>query len=135
MKSILVVSFLLLTGFAQAGIVVVVSKNSDLGGLTRNEVRQIFNGQLNRVGEISVKPLDLPVAASQREVFCQQVMGKSVEQMKSYWARMIFTGRGMPPREVSSDREMTLLVGSDRKFIGYMDEADVTSDLKVVFRP
>ena len=135
MKSILVVSFLLLTGFAQAGIVVVVSKNSDLGGLTRNEVRQIFNGQLNRVGEISVKPLDLPVAASQREVFYQQVMGKSVEQMKSSWARMIFTGRGMPPREVSSDREMTLLVGSDRKFIGYMDEADVTSDLKVVFRP
>lgn len=135
MKSILVVSFLLLTGFAQAGIVVVVSKNSDLGGLTRNEVRQIFNGQLNRVGEISVKPLDLPVAASQREVFYQQVIGKSVEQMKSYWARMIFTGRGMPPREVSSDREMTLLVGSDRKFIGYMDEADVTSDLKVVFRP
>jgi len=135
MKSILVVSFLLLTGFAQAGIVVVVSKNSDLGGLTRNEVRQIFNGQLNRVGEISVKPLDLPVAASQREVFYQQVMGKLVEQMKSYWARMIFTGRGMPPREVSSDREMTLLVGSDRKFIGYMDEADVTSDLKVVFRP
>ena len=135
MKSILVVSFLLLPGFAQAGIVVVVSKNSDLGGLTRNEVRQIFNGQLNRVGEISVKPLDLPVAASQREVFYQQVMGKSVEQMKSYWARMIFTGRGMPPREVSSDREMTLLVGSDRKFIGYMDEADVTSDLKVVFRP
>ena len=135
MKSILVVSFLLLTGFAQAGIVVVVSKNSDLGGLTRNEVRQIFNGQLNRVGEISVKPLDLPVAASQREVFYQQVMGKSVEQMKSYWARMIFTGRGMSPREVSSDREMTLLVGSDRKFIGYMDEADVTSDLKVVFRP
>ena len=135
MKSILVVSFLLLTGFAQAGIVVVVSKNSDLGGLTRNEVRQIFNGQLNRVGEISVKPLDLPVAASQREVFYQQVMGKSVEQMKSYWARMIFTGRGMPPREVSSDREMTLLVGSDRKFIGYMDEADVTSDLKVGFRP
>ena len=135
MKSILVVSFLLLTGFAQAGIVVVVSKNSDLGGLTRTEVRQIFNGQLNRVGEISVKPLDLPVAASQREVFYQQVMGKSVEQMKSYWARMIFTGRGMPPREVSSDREMTLLVGSDRKFIGYMDEADVTSDLKVVFRP
>ncbi|RJG17208.1 hypothetical protein D4A39_10760 [Alcanivorax profundi] len=135
MKSILVVSFLLLTGFAQAGIVVVVSKNSDLGGLTRNEVRQIFNGQLNRVGEISVKPLDLPVAASHREVFYQQVMGKSVEQMKSYWARMIFTGRGMPPREVSSDREMTLLVGSDRKFIGYMDEADVTSDLKVVFRP
>ena len=128
-------SVLLLTGFAQAGIVVVVSKNSDLGGLTRNEVRQIFNGQLNRVGEISVKPLDLPVAASQREVFYQQVMGKSVEQMKSYWARMIFTGRGMPPREVSSDREMTLLVGSDRKFIGYMDEADVTSDLKVVFRP
>ena len=118
MKSILVVSFLLLTGFAQAGIVVVVSKNSDLGGLTRNEVRQIFNGQLNRVGEISVKPLDLPVAASQREVFYQQVMGKSVEQMNSYWARMIFTGRGMPPREVSSDREMTLLVGSDRKFIG-----------------
>ena len=48
---------------------------------------------------------------------------------------MIFTGRGMPPREVSSDREMVMLVGSNRNFIGYVDETKVSPQLKVVYRP
>jgi hypothetical protein len=48
---------------------------------------------------------------------------------------MIFTGRGMPPREVSSEQEMVMLVGSNRNFVGYLDASLVTPDLKVVYRP
>ncbi|MED5389579.1 MAG: hypothetical protein VX793_12040 [Pseudomonadota bacterium] len=137
MKRIMLSCLLLLGGLTQAVAepVVVVSANSRLGALTQDEVRQIFNGQIRRVSGAPVTPLDLPSRDDARADFYQQVLGKSAEQMKSYWARMIFTGRGMPPREVSSEREMLMLVGSDRDFVGYLDASRVTPDLKVVYRP
>ncbi|WP_231874242.1 hypothetical protein [Alcanivorax sp. NBRC 102024] len=135
MKRIMFSLLLMLATTVQADPVVVVSANSSLGALTQDEVRQIFNGQARRVSGVSVKPLDLPSRGDAREAFYQQVLGKSAEQMKSYWARMIFTGRGMPPREVSSEQEMVMLVGSNRNFVGYLDASQVTPDLKVVFRP
>ena len=135
MKKIMFSLLLMLSTAAQAEPVVVVSASSSLGALTQDEVRQIFNGQTRRVSGISVKPLDLPSRGGARNDFYQQVLGKSAEQMKSYWARMIFTGRGMPPREVSSEQEMVMLVGSNRNFVGYLDAALVTPDLKVVYRP
>ncbi len=135
MKKILFSLLLMLAAAAQAEPVVVVSANSGLDALTQDEVRQIFNGQARRVSGVSVKPLDLPSRGRARNDFYQQVLGKSAEQMKSYWARMIFTGRGMPPREVSSEQEMVLLVGSNRNFVGYLDASLVTPDLKVVYRP
>lgn len=104
MKRIMFSLLLMLATTVQADPVVVVSANSSLGALTQDEVRQIFNGQARRVSGVSVKPLDLPSRGDAREAFYQQVLGKSAEQMKSYWARMIFTGRGMPPREVSSEQ-------------------------------
>ena len=135
MKRIMFSLLLMLSTAAQAEPVVVVSASSSLGALTQDEVPQIFNGQTRRVSGISVKPLDLPSRGGARNDFYQQVLGKSAEQMKSYWARMIFTGRGMPPREVSSEQEMVMLVGSNRNFVGYLDALLVTPDLKVVYRP
>ena len=125
----------LFSSLVVAGPVVVVSQESAIDSLSQNQVRQIFNGQLRRVSGISVKPLDLPNGSASRDAFYQQVTGKSAEQMKSYWARMIFTGRGMPPREVSSERELGMLVGSDPGFIGYVEESRVPAGLRVVFRP
>ncbi|KGD66263.1 hypothetical protein Y5S_00735 [Alcanivorax nanhaiticus] len=125
----------LFSSLVVAGPVVVVSQESAIDSLSQNQVRQIFNGQLRRVSGISVKPLDLPNGSASRDAFYQQVTGKSAEQMKSYWARMIFTGRGMPPREVSSERELGMLVGSDPGFIGYVEESRVPAGLRLVFRP
>lgn len=125
----------LFSSLVVAGPVVVVSQESAIDSLSQNQVRQIFNGQLRRVSGISVKPLDLPNGSASRDAFYQQVTGKSAEQMKSYWARMIFTGRGMPPREVSSEREMVVLIASDQSYVGYVDETKVPAGVKVVYRP
>ena len=134
MKKGLLASFLIMAGTLFSSVVV-VSQESAIASLSQNQVRQIFNGQLRRVSGISVKPLDLPNGSASRDAFYQQVTGKSAEQMKSYWARMIFTGRGMPPREVSSERELGMLVGSDPGFIGYVEESRVPAGLRLVFRP
>ncbi|EKF75747.1 hypothetical protein A11A3_02722 [Alcanivorax hongdengensis A-11-3] len=115
--------------------VVVVAADSPLTALSQSDVRQLFNGHTRRLQGQVLSPLDLPASSATRRAFYLALMGKTPEQMKSYWARMIFTGRGMPPRQVSGDREMQLLVSSNRNFIGYLDDSRVTAKLKVVFRP
>ncbi|WP_063519285.1 MULTISPECIES: hypothetical protein [unclassified Alcanivorax] len=135
MKKWIISLLLTLSATLHAEPVVVVSASSELTVLTQDEVRQLFNGLTRRASGVALKPLDLPAKSTERTSFYQQVLGKSAEQMKSYWARMIFTGRGMPPREVSSNREMVMLIGSNRNFIGYVDETEVTPQLKVVYRP
>ncbi|MEQ3636797.1 hypothetical protein [Alcanivorax sp.] len=135
MKKWIISLLLTLSVALHAEPVVVVSASSDVPMLTQNEVRELFNGLTRWGSSVALKPLDLPIKSEARTGFYQQVMGTNSEQMKSYWAEMIFTGRGMPPREVSSNREMVMLVGSNRNFIGYVDEAKVTPQLKVVYRP
>nr|WP_237440540.1 hypothetical protein [Alcanivorax sp. DP30] len=135
LASFLIAVGVLFGGVALAGPVVVVSADSTIGTLSKSQVRQLFNGQLRRVSGVAVKPLDLPGGGATRDDFYRQVIGKSAEQMKSYWARMIFTGRGMPPREVSSERELGMLVISDPAFVGYLEETRVPSGMKVVYRP
>lgn len=135
LASFLIAAGVLFGGVATAGPVVVVSVESAIGTLSKSQVRQLFNGQLRRVSGVTVKPLDLPGGGVTRDDFYQQVTGKTAEQMKSYWARMIFTGRGMPPREVSSEREMGMLVSSDPGFVGYLDETRLPKGMKVVYRP
>lgn len=135
LASFLIAASVLFSEIATAGPVVVVSADSEIGALSQGQVRQLFNGQLRKVSGVSVKPLDLPNGDVTRNTFYQEVTGKTAEQMKSYWARMIFTGRGMPPREVSSEREMGILLGGDPAFVGYLEETRVPQGLKVIFRP
>ena len=135
MKKWIISLLLTLSATLHAEPVVVVSASSELTMLTQDEVRQLFNGLTRRASGVALKPLDLPAKSAERTGFYQRVMGKSAEQMKSYWARMIFTGRGMPPREVSSDLEMVMLVGSNRNFSGYVGETKGATQCNVVVPP
>ncbi|MDX1804737.1 MAG: hypothetical protein R3292_11695 [Alcanivorax sp.] len=135
MKQWCLAMWLLLPALAVAEPVVVIAGNSPIQSLTGDEVRQLFTGQARQVAGHSLTPLDLGGGNPLHERFYSVLMGKSASQMRSYWARMIFTGRGMPPRQLSGVREMQLLVGSNRRYIGYLDAEQVTARLKVVFRP
>lgn len=118
---------------AQADLVVVTGSNSSITSLTENEVRQLFSGQLKTVAGQRVQPLDLPNSGQHREEFYRKLMGRTPEQMRAYWTRLIFTGQGKPPREVSSTQELTTLVGSG-EYIGYLPAEDAGANVRVLYR-
>ena len=53
--------------------------------------------------------------------------------MKSYWSKQIFTGKGTPPKEVGNDASVLDLVANNKNAIGYVDAAQVSDGVKVVF--
>lgn len=133
MKSLLVMLLCAISLSVQAEIVVVSGKNLNITSLSESEVRQLFSGQLKTMQGITVQALDLPGNTSHRDDFYRQLMGRSPEQMRAYWTRLIFTGQGKPPREVTSVQELLTLVGSGN-YIGYLPADAVTGQVQVLYR-
>ncbi|MCK5885548.1 MULTISPECIES: hypothetical protein [Alcanivorax] len=117
-----------------AGLLVVVAESSPLAEMDRHEVRQLYMDNASRFDGHAVTVLDMPEGSQQRERFYQGATGKSASQLKSYWARMIFTGQGMPPRQVKNVRDMVQQVKQNPRAVGYVQEADMQEGLRVLLR-
>ena len=66
------------------------------------------------------------------EEFNEKLLNKSASQLKAYWSKQIFTGKGTPPKEVSNDTEVIKLVSTNPNLIGYVDASTVNDSVKVI---
>jgi ABC-type phosphate transport system substrate-binding protein len=81
----------------------------------------------------AVEPVDQSSKASVRVAFSAQVHRKDVGSIKSYWQQQVFSGRGTPPPELSSDAEVLAYVRSHAGAVGYVSSAATVADgVKVV---
>lgn len=76
---------------------------------------------------------DLEDDSGVRSAFTQTIHGKSTTAIDSYWQRMIFSGRDVPPDKVKSEKEMIAKVAANKRAIGYVSaQADLPESLKVL---
>jgi ABC-type phosphate transport system substrate-binding protein len=114
-------------------VVPVVSAKSSITSLNAAQVADIFLGKTSRFPDGSpAVPLDLAEESPERETFYTQYTGKSPAQLKAHWSKIIFTGRGQPPRQVGSGREMKRAVAENPNAIGYIDPSLVDSSVRVL---
>ncbi|HLO93975.1 MAG TPA: phosphate ABC transporter substrate-binding protein, partial [Burkholderiaceae bacterium] len=64
--------------------------------------------------------------------FYAQVAGRSEAQIKAYWSRMVFTGKGAPPQEVGDGAAVKKLLANNPNLVGYIDAAQVDGSVKVL---
>ena len=118
---------------AAAEMVVIVSARSPLTALTSAQVADIFLARTARLpGGEEVQALDLPLGHALRDEFYARVAGKSPALMKAYWTRMVFTGRGQPPRELSSMTAIRKLVAENPSMIAYLERSALDASVKAV---
>lgn len=127
---------LLSAAAARADVVVVVSAKAAVATLSKSQVSDVFLGKTATFPDGGqAVPVDQPVGAAEHDEFHEKVTGKSGSQLKSYWAKQLFSGKGTPPKEVSGDAEIRKLVAANPNMIGYIDKSAVDSSVKVVFTP
>lgn len=120
---------------AQAEVVVVVSAKSAVGPLTADQASQIFLGKAASFpGGGQAVPIDQADGASRSE-FYTKVTGKDSAQVKAYWSKIIFTGKGQPPKEVPGDADVKKLVADNPNMVGYISKGAVDGSVKVVLTP
>jgi ABC-type phosphate transport system substrate-binding protein len=119
-----------------ADVVAVVSSTSPITSLSKAQVTDIFLCKVNHFpnGALAV-PIDQAEGSPAREEFYVLYAGKSSAQVMSYWAKIIFTGRGQPPKAVAGSLEVRKLLTGNPQAIGYIERSSVDSSVKILSQP
>ena len=133
MKKLLLLLIGLTLHLMSADILVVVSEKSSIQNLDKHEVKRIFlnktrffsNGQKVQVVESG--------ATDVKNTFYSRVTQKSKSQLRSYWAKQIFTGKGKPPRKLKKGKLLSYL-DQNPNAISYISAEQMTDSLKVLYK-
>lgn len=111
---------------ASAADLVVVA-NPSAGPLTKAQVADIFMGKDQSYTPVDVKDSD-PLYAE----FYQKATGRDVAQVKSAWARLVFSGKAHAPKQYADADSVKKAIAGDPKAIGYIEKSAVDNSVKAV---
>lgn len=118
---------------ASAELVVVVSSRSPVAALGADQVAAIFLGHASRFPDgTQALAIDQPLGAPQRNDFYRVLTGKTPALLKAHWSKMVFTGRGQPPREARGDAAVRRLVAENPSMIGYIEREALDPSVRAV---
>lgn len=131
MKNLILVTSLLLSAAASAEVAVIVHP-SNANALDKTAITRIYTGKAKSFPDgKQVVPINQADGGT-TDAFNKSVLNKSTSQLRAYWSKLIFTGKGAPPKVVNSEAEVIELVSSNPNIIGYIDAASVNDSVKVV---
>jgi ABC-type phosphate transport system substrate-binding protein len=134
--ALLALALNLAVGPAWADVVAVVSSTSAVTTLSKAQVSDIFLGKVSRFPDgTPVIPIDQEEGSSARDEFYATYAGKSPSQIKAHWAKIIFTGRGQPPKTASTEVGIRKLIAANPQAISYIQRSAVDGSVKVVHQP
>jgi ABC-type phosphate transport system substrate-binding protein len=125
--------FTLVVGHAQAAVAVVVSASSPTPTLSIEQVSDIFLGKASKLPDgNSVVPIDQKPNLKDAEEFNSKVTKKNASQLKSYWSKLVFSGKAQAPKQLDNAEEVKKLISANSNMIGYIDASLVDASVKVV---
>jgi ABC-type phosphate transport system substrate-binding protein len=120
---------------AEADIVVIGNPEAGVESLDEQMISDLYLGRTVQIAGMRVKVTDLPIGHPARNEFYKNVLGKDPEQIRAYWAKRIFTGKGSPPGILPDEEAVVKWVSEAPGRIGYVrSEALDKSKVKVLFR-
>ena len=99
-------------------------RDNPLSSAPREFLGDVFLKRVTRWSDDeTIKPVDLRADSPTRKKFSEQIVGRSVAAVRSYWQQRIFSGRGVPPPELESEEAVIEYVSKHRHAIGYVSGA------------
>lgn len=132
MKKLLTTVLLFSTFASQAGVAIVVHPDNDIS-LSKTEISRIFLGKTKSFsnGQTAI-PVNQNEKSDITSGFNKTVLNKSSSQLKAYWSKLVFTGKGTPPKVVGNDEDVMALIANNPNLIGYVDSDKVDGRIKVI---
>jgi len=131
MKSLPIFALFLTVSFtclAQAEVSV-ITHPSNSSSLSKADITALFLGKKKTFPNgSSAVPLVLNDATT--DEFNTKLLGKSSSQLKSYWSKLVFTGKANPPKSVSPATMLELIKGNPN-MIGFVDSSTVPDGVAV----
>jgi ABC-type phosphate transport system substrate-binding protein len=116
---------------AYAEVVIVVSAKNAATTISSDQASDIFLGKSTTLpGGGAIVAIDQADGSTVREEFYSKAVGKTPAQVKAYWSKQIFSGKGHPPKEAGDSAIIKGLVAGDPNLIGYIDKGALDTTVK-----
>lgn len=116
-----------------AGFRVIVNSANPSRELTKSQVSNFLLKKKAKWDHgVDAMPADLDAQSPIRAAMSDEIHGRSVASIKNFWQRQIFSGRDVPPPELSDDNRMLDHVRSHPGAIGYVSGAAKVDGVKVI---
>ena len=130
--SLLLLTLTLAATELKAEIAVVVNP-ANANAVSADDLNRLFLGRASSFADgAKATPLNLAEGLAAREEFDNKVLNRSSSQLKAYWSKLVFTGKGTPPKELADDAAVKAAVAADPSSIGYISSSSVDGSVKVV---
>jgi ABC-type phosphate transport system substrate-binding protein len=115
------------------GDIAIVVHPSNTTALDKSALERIYMGKTNNLNNgRAALPINATKGAATRAEFNKLVIERSDAQINAYWSKLLFTGKGTPPKELATDQEIIATVSANEDAVGYVDSSAVTDNVKVV---
>lgn len=133
LQKTLVALLLVAAAAANADPVVVVSANSTLQRITRDDAINIFMGRYRGLASGGTAlPIDQPETSALRAEFYRKLVNKEIHEINAYWSRLVFSGRTAPPLQAASPAEVTAWLDSNPLAVAYIERTQVGKRQRIV---
>ncbi|MCY7297370.1 phosphate ABC transporter substrate-binding protein [Alteromonas sp. a30] len=136
MKKLLLLAALSIAVFksAWADIVVIVNSSNDVV-MAKSDVRRIYMGKSGQFPNGKpTKAMNYESNNALRHQFDKGLLNRDPAQIQALWAKLVFTGQGIPPTIAANPQDMINFVKSEPNAIGYINESDVSPEVRVVIK-
>ncbi|MEM8932593.1 MAG: substrate-binding domain-containing protein [Acidobacteriota bacterium] len=117
-----------------ADFVVIVHVDNPTESIEPRTLSKMFLKKVKRwPDDTPVVVLDQDDDNEVRSAFSRAIHKKSVSAIKSYWQRLLFSGRAVPPDELPSDADVIARVAAEVGAVGYVSpDAELGEGVKIL---
>jgi ABC-type phosphate transport system substrate-binding protein len=105
---------------------VVVIVNPAAAPISKEQIADLYLGRSN-----AWIPIDQTVGSAIYVEFYKKATGRDIAQVKAIWSRILFTGRGFPPKQLPDSAAVKKAVAANPKAVGYIGKSAVDASIKV----
>lgn len=119
--------------YANSHFSIIVSKQSNIQQMSNKDVSRVFLSKTKELPNGQKAITIEPNEKEYQELFYEKICGKTQKQIKRYWATVLFSGKGQPPKKMKKVEEIIEFVKNNNNAIAYVPTALLRSnDIKIV---
>jgi hypothetical protein len=100
--------------------------------ISTGELKSVFLEESNSLGDgTHVEPV-LEKDGAVHQAFQREYLGRTNDDLQTYYRALVFTGKGSTPKRLGSDAEVVAYVARTRGAIGYVSAETSTEGLKTL---
>jgi ABC-type phosphate transport system substrate-binding protein len=105
---------------------IVVIVNPAAAPISREQIADLYLGRSD-----AWIPIDQAVGSEIYVEFYKKLTGRDSAQIKAIWSRILFTGRGVPPKQLRDSAAVKKAVAANPNAVGYIEKSAVDASVKV----